>query len=173
MLRFFQYNIPIYQYTNIHVNLFRLDGDWSLRTLQKRKKIHTPLTLVFHFSAIVANFLPAWSQKKLCLNNVSVQKQSISFLPLYSRFISHEFLCFLIKRHFFSSAFLWPVSVLAERCRHSDDCVVTVCPSNSSHIACHQDRCTCDAVIGECPHWYWKIKTRNTLTQASKNGRKP
>uniref|UniRef100_A0A8W8J341 EB domain-containing protein n=1 Tax=Magallana gigas TaxID=29159 RepID=A0A8W8J341_MAGGI len=42
---------------------------------------------------------------------------------------------------------LYAVSVIAERCHHGDDCVVTVCSGNSSHIACHGDRCTCDAVI--------------------------
>ncbi|XP_052711306.1 serine protease inhibitor Cvsi-1-like [Crassostrea angulata] len=42
---------------------------------------------------------------------------------------------------------LYAVSVIAERCHHGDDCVVTVCSGNSSHIACHNDRCTCDAVI--------------------------
>ncbi|XP_062621638.1 serine protease inhibitor Cvsi-2-like [Saccostrea cucullata] len=39
------------------------------------------------------------------------------------------------------------VSVLAERCRDLADCSLTVCPSNSSHIACHEERCTCDAHV--------------------------
>lgn len=51
----------------------------------------------------------------------------------------------------FYTIFALTVGVIAERCHHGDDCVVTVCSGNSSHIACHNDRCTCDAVIGEYP----------------------
>ena len=42
---------------------------------------------------------------------------------------------------------LFTVGILAERCRDVRDCTITTCPSNSTHIACHAERCTCDAVI--------------------------
>ncbi|XP_052711610.1 serine protease inhibitor Cvsi-1-like [Crassostrea angulata] len=40
---------------------------------------------------------------------------------------------------------IFAVSVYAEYCRDGRDCSITICPSNSSHIACHGGRCTCDA----------------------------
>ncbi|XP_048768200.1 uncharacterized protein LOC125674879 [Ostrea edulis] len=41
---------------------------------------------------------------------------------------------------------VYAVSVLAEDCHHADDCTITACSGNSSHVACHEDRCTCDHV---------------------------
>lgn len=63
----------------------------------------------------------------------------------YTIFVLHYFTLLLIY------TIVLPVSVIAERCHHADDCHLTVCSANSSHVACHQDRCTCDAVIGEYP----------------------
>ncbi|XP_022320008.1 serine protease inhibitor Cvsi-2-like [Crassostrea virginica] len=38
--------------------------------------------------------------------------------------------------------------VIAERCSNVDSCKTTICPNNSTHLACDSGRCTCDAVLG-------------------------
>ncbi|XP_048777176.1 serine protease inhibitor Cvsi-2-like [Ostrea edulis] len=35
--------------------------------------------------------------------------------------------------------------VIAERCSTISNCQVTLCPNNSTHLSCHNARCTCDA----------------------------
>lgn len=49
--------------------------------------------------------------------------------------------------------FYFTVSVYAEYCRDGRDCSITICPSNSSHIACHGGRCTCDAFTRKFYNW--------------------
>uniref|UniRef100_A0A8W8L6K8 EB domain-containing protein n=1 Tax=Magallana gigas TaxID=29159 RepID=A0A8W8L6K8_MAGGI len=35
---------------------------------------------------------------------------------------------------------------IAERCSHVETCKLTLCPNNSTHLSCHNGRCTCDAL---------------------------
>ncbi|XP_062621639.1 serine protease inhibitor Cvsi-1-like [Saccostrea cucullata] len=52
-----------------------------------------------------------------------------------------------MKVLFIGTLVIFCVSIIAERCKVAQDCQFTSCSSNSSHIACHGYKCTCDASI--------------------------